>query len=161
MTPHSLAFYADVITTGTLLGLKPSATPGEVTAILGDDYAENSLDSTSMWRDYGMVEFHWLRSSPEHPWEGHHFSLHVHRLSYWGGSLVNKPLRDHYGRFARRTDFTKLRRILERRGTPLVQVPQPGDHVDEFRQPASGVSVMSVRGPEQAGDLYAIFSAMA
>ncbi|GAA0422315.1 hypothetical protein [Streptomyces luteireticuli] len=161
MTPHSLAFYADVITTGKLLGLEPSATPDEVTAVLGTDCAENSLDTTTMWRDYGMVEFHWLRSAPGHPWEGHHFTLHVHRLSYWGGSSVNKTLRDRYGRFARRTDFTKLRRILERRGVPLIQVPQPADGIDEFRQPASGVSVMSERGPRQASDLYTIHSPMA
>ncbi|MGW5104826.1 hypothetical protein [Streptomyces sp. NPDC004100] len=43
MTPHSLAFYLDVITSGTFLGARPTDSPDQVTAILGADFAENSF----------------------------------------------------------------------------------------------------------------------
>ncbi len=89
LTPHSLAFYVDVVTSGTVLGAKPTDSPDRVTAILGSDFAENSLNDHIMWRDYGMAEFSWVRESPDSPWEGHHFTLQVHRLSHWGGSIVN------------------------------------------------------------------------
>lgn len=96
---------------------------------------------------------------PDHPWEGHHFSLHVHRLSHWGGSLVNGTLRQRYGRFARRTDFAKLHRILERRGTPLTgPLRTSDDDIREYRRPSSGVTVLAERTPRRVDDLYAVIS---
>ncbi|WP_328391718.1 hypothetical protein OHS81_36520 [Streptomyces sp. NBC_00400] len=35
MTPYSLAFYLDVVTTGTVLGVGPTAPPDRVTEVLG------------------------------------------------------------------------------------------------------------------------------
>lgn len=77
MTPHSLAFYVDVVTTGTVLGVGPEASPDRVTAVLGPDFAENAFGAGSMFRDYGLAEFFWDRPSAEQPWSGHHFTLQV------------------------------------------------------------------------------------
>ncbi|MBF6349765.1 hypothetical protein IU448_12140 [Nocardia flavorosea] len=147
MTPHSLEFYMHVIASGTVLGAKPTDTPDQVTAILGSDYAENSLDGRSMWRDYGMVEFFWFRESRDSPWKGQHFTLQVHRLSY-GGSTVNRVILDRYGRFDRRLRFDKLARLLAKRGVHTEDIPHPGNPAHTLHwQPGSQVSVMVCRSP--------------
>ncbi|MGW4160988.1 hypothetical protein [Streptomyces sp. NPDC004788] len=171
MTPHSLAFYVDVVTSGTVLGAKPTDGPDQVTALLGSDFAENSLDDHSMWRDYGLVEFFWLRESPDHPWEGHHFSLQVHRLSHWGSSIVNEAIRERYGRFDRHLRFDKLRHLLANRGVRLEDVPDAnGPAFSLHWQPASQVSVTALRerewgrhrrrGNDLVGDVHKISSSM-
>ncbi|MFD8808298.1 hypothetical protein [Streptomyces sp. NPDC059597] len=169
MTPHSLAFYLDVIASGTVLGAKPADSPDQVTAILGSDFAENSPDARSMWRDYGMVEFFWERRSREHPWVGHHFTLQVHRLSR-GGHTVNRVLRERYGRFDRHLRFDRLQRLLATRGVHLEDVPDPNAPTHSLHwQPASQVSAMVSRSPEKgerrrggarSGDVYALSSSM-
>ncbi|MER7153536.1 hypothetical protein ABT372_12905 [Streptomyces lydicus] len=171
LTPHSLAFYVDVVTSGTVLGAKPTDSPDRVTAILGSDYAENSLNDHIMWRDYGMAEFSWVRDSPDAPWEGHHFTLQVHRLSHWGGSIVNTSILDRYGRFGRRLRFDKLERLLRKRGVPLENVPDVNAPAfTQHWQPASQVSVMTFRahpkwqqrrrGDARIGDVHAIHSSV-
>ncbi|MEU2559499.1 hypothetical protein ABZ626_09220 [Streptomyces longispororuber] len=170
MTPHSLAFYVDVITTGTVLGARPTDSPDQVSAILGSDFAENSLDERSMWRDYGMVEFFWGRESPDHPWVGHHFTLHVHRLSYGGGGIASRALRERYGRFGRHLRFDRLERLLAKRGVRMEHVPDANAPAFSLHwQPASEVSVMALRAREggerrrrgeRIGDVYAISSSM-
>ena len=149
MTPHSLAFYMDVITSGTVLGAKPTDSPDQVTAILGSDFAENSFDDQTMWRDYGMVEFFWYRESRDHPWTGQHFTLQVHRLSS-GRSVVNKAIRERYGRFDRHLRFDKLERLLAKRGVRMEDVPDCNAPALTLHwQPASQVSVMVCRAPER------------
>ncbi|MEV6548655.1 hypothetical protein AB0M57_08060 [Streptomyces sp. NPDC051597] len=170
MTPYSLAFYVDVITSGTVLGAKPTDSPDQVTAILGPDFAENSFDDQSMWRDYGMVEFFWGRESRHHPWEGHHFTLQVHRLSLLGGGIVNGRIRERYGRFDRHLRFGKLERLLANRGVPLEDVPDSNAPAYTLHwQPASQVSVLASatrwegkgrHGGERPGDVTAVASSM-
>ncbi|MFK0294284.1 hypothetical protein ACIQU6_27955 [Streptomyces sp. NPDC090442] len=170
MTPYSLAFYMDVVASGTVLGAKPTDSPDQVTAILGPDFAENRVYDDSLCRDYGMVEFFWQRESPDHPWEGHHFTVHVRQLSYWGGSLVNKAIRDRYGRFDRHLRFDKLERLLAKRGVHMEYVPDCNEpSLTLHWQPASQVSVMALRAHEnerrrrwdkRIGDVYAIHSSV-
>ncbi|MFH8612846.1 hypothetical protein ACH4D5_35775 [Streptomyces sp. NPDC018029] len=167
MTPHSLAFYVDVVTTGTLLGVRPADSPGHVTKVLGPDFAENTFGDRSMCRDYGLAEFYWDRASADHPWSGHHFTLQVHRLAYRDRTLVNDALRARYGRFTPRLRFEKLQRLLGRRGIPLLEVPEIPANAPYFRtfqQPDSRVTV-SVIGtygehstPDnlRVGDVYSI-----
>ncbi|WUB07740.1 hypothetical protein OG451_31960 [Streptomyces longwoodensis] len=154
MTPHSLEFYVDVVTSGTVLGARPTDGPDQVSAILGSDFAENSLSDHSMWRDYGLVEFAWVRESPDHPWAGHHFSVQVHRLSYGGGGggghIVNEAIRERYGRFDRHLRSDKLQRLLGNRGVCLEDVPDAnGPAFSLHWQPASQVSVMVLRKRER------------
>ncbi|WP_424888226.1 hypothetical protein [Streptomyces sp. XH2] len=169
MTPHSLAFYMGVVTTGTVLGARPADTPDRVAAVLGPDFAENSPDDTNMWRDYGLAEFFWTRESAGHPWQGHHFSLQVHRLAH-GGKVVDDAVRARYGRFARRLRFEKLQRLLERRGTTLLEIPDPWNAPNYrlYWQPESQVSVSVVAEREEyltpgnlrPGDVYRISAPM-
>jgi hypothetical protein len=160
----------DVVAFGTVLGAKPTDSPDQVTAILGSDFAENSLDDHSMWRDYGMAEFFWVWESPDHPWEGHHFTLQVHRLSHWGGSIVNRAIRERYGRFGRHLRFDTLKRLPAKRGVPLEDVPDVNAPAFTLHwQPASQMSVMAFRahergerrrGTDRVGDVYAVSSSM-
>ncbi len=171
LTPYSLAFYMDVVISGTVLGARPTDSPGRVTEILGSDFAENSFDDHSMSRDYGMVEFFWLRDSPDHPWEGHHFTLGVHQLARHGGSVVNEAIRERYGRFDRHLRFDKLERLLGKRGVPLEYVPDANAPAfTQHWQPASQVSVLVFRAREEwqkyprsadrVGDVRAIYSSV-
>ncbi|MFF3013272.1 hypothetical protein [Streptomyces sp. NPDC057939] len=171
MTPYSLAFYVDVVTTGTVLGLRPTDPPDRVTEVLGAGFAENDHGGVGMFRDYGLAEFHWHRSGTDRPWSGHHFTLQVHRLAHRDRTLVNPAIRARHGRFAPRLRFAKLQRLLERRGVPLVEVPESEGNAPYYRtflQPASRVSV-SVIGtygeystPEglRVGDVYSIGAPM-
>ncbi|WP_223777747.1 hypothetical protein [Streptomyces sp. 135] len=167
MTPHSLAFYVDVITTGTLLGVGPADSPDHVTKVLGSDFAENTFGDRSMCRDYGLAEFYWDRACAGHPWSGHHFTLQVHRLAYRDRTLVNDELRARYGRFTPRLRFEKLQRLLVRRGIPLLEIPEIPANSPYFRtfwQPDSrvAVSVIGTYGeystPDnlRVGDVYSI-----
>ncbi|MGW2425789.1 hypothetical protein ACWC0C_42290 [Streptomyces sp. NPDC001709] len=161
----------DVVMSGTVLGAKPTDSPDQVSAILSSDFAENSTDDYSMWRDYGLVEFFWVRESPDHPWEGHHFALQVHRLSNWGSSIVNKAIRERYGRFDRHLRFDKLQRLLSNRGVCLEDVPDANAPAFTLHwQPASQVSVMAFRerewgrprrrGNDLVGDVHKISSSL-
>ncbi|MEU6676228.1 hypothetical protein [Streptomyces sp. NPDC046925] len=167
MTPYSLAFYVDVVTTGTVLGAGPAASPDAVTEILGPGFAENVFGRRSMCRDYGLAEFSWDRASADRPWSGHHFTLQVHRLAHRDRTLVNEVLRARYGRFTPRLRFAKLQRLLDRRGVPLLEIPELPANAPYFRtfwQPDSrvAVSVIATYGeystPDRlrVGDVYSI-----
>ncbi|MGW6024734.1 hypothetical protein [Streptomyces sp. NPDC055099] len=167
MTPHSLAFYVDVVTTGTVLGVGPTSSPDRVTGVLGPDFAENVFGRRSMCRDYGLAEFFWDRASAEDPWSGHHFTLQVHRLAHRDRTLVDGALRARYGRFTPRLRFDKLRRLLDRRGVPLLEIPELPANAPYFRtfwQPDSRVAVCvigtygeySTPDKLRVGDVYSI-----
>ncbi|KJY41301.1 hypothetical protein VR41_13235 [Streptomyces sp. NRRL B-1568] len=171
MTPFSLAFYVDVVATGTVLGMRPTDSPDRVTDVLGPDFGENCSGDRSMCRDWGLTEFFWDRASVGHPWSGHHFTLQVHRLAYRGRTLADDPLRARYGRFTPRLRFEKLQRLLERRGVPLLEIPEDPANAPYYRtfwQPDSqaAVSVIGVCGeystPDnlRVGDVYSIQAPM-
>ncbi|MGW7365909.1 hypothetical protein ACWGI8_21340 [Streptomyces sp. NPDC054841] len=171
MTPYSLAFYMDVVTTGTVLGVRPTDSPDRVTEVLGPDFGENNFDDRTMCRDYGLTEFYWDRACADHPWSGHHFTLQVHRLAYRRGTLANEALRARYGRFTPRLRFAKLQRLLQRRGVPLLEIPEVPANAPYYRtfwQPDSqvAVSVIGTYGeystPDalRVGDVYRIHAPM-
>ncbi|MGW1793220.1 hypothetical protein ACWCO0_01760 [Streptomyces tubercidicus] len=172
MTPYSLAFYVDVVTTGSLLGVRPADSPDRVSSVLGSNFGENTFGDRSMCRDYGLAEFFYDRACADHPWSGHHFTLQVHRLAYRDHTLVNDTLRAQYGRFTPRLRFEKLQRLLERRDVPLVEIPEIPVNAPYFRtfwQPDSqvAVSVIGTYGeystPDnlRVGDVYSIQAPMA
>ncbi|EME96341.1 hypothetical protein J7W19_13375 [Streptomyces mobaraensis NBRC 13819 = DSM 40847] len=166
MTPYSLAFYVDVVTTGTVLGLRPEDSPERVAEVLGADFGDNAY-AYGLCRDHGLVEFHWTRASAEGPWEGHHFALQVHRLTHRRREFLEPVLRERYGRFTPRLRFDKLRRLLGRRGVPLVEIPEDPANAPYYRtfwQPESGVGISVIGlhgeyrtpGDLRVGDVYAI-----
>lgn len=167
MTPYSLAFSVHAVTTGTVLGLRPADSPDRVTAVMGTDCAESTIGRRTMLRDYGLAEFHFHREPGGAPWSGHHISLQVHRLARRDRTLPGEVLRARYGRFAPRLPFEKLRRLLDRRGVPLVEIPEPsvnGPYYRTYWQPGSltAVTFVAVRdaystpGDLRAGDVYRI-----
>ncbi|MGW1373928.1 hypothetical protein ACWD6P_06540 [Streptomyces sp. NPDC002446] len=171
MTPYSLAFYLDVVTTGTVLGLRHTDSPDRVTEVLGPDFGENNFGDRSLCHSYGLPEFFWDRAAADHPWSGHHFTLQVHRLAYRRGSLIDEPLRARYGRFAPRLRFAKLQRLLQRRGVPLLEIPELPANAPYYRtfwQPDShvAVSVIGTHGEYstpsdlRVGDVYSIRAPM-
>ncbi|MFF4243768.1 hypothetical protein ACFYY2_04765 [Streptomyces sp. NPDC001822] len=169
MTPHSLAFYVHTVTTGTVLGARPTDSADRVAAVLGTDFAEDATGRRTMFRDYGLAEFHFHRDRAGGPWTGHHFSLQVHRLALGPVGLPGPVLRERYGRFAPRLRFEKLRGLLHRRGVPLVEIPEYAANTPHYRtfwQPASqtAVTFVAVRGEYSTpaalrpGDVYGITS---
>ncbi|MEU7041614.1 hypothetical protein AB0A77_11215 [Streptomyces varsoviensis] len=171
MTPYSLAFYIDVVTSGTVLGAGPADSPERVSEILGTDFSEISLSDNSMWRDYGLVEFFWIRESPDHPWKGTHFTLQVHRLRHRGSAIVGRAIHDRYGRFDRYLRFGKLERLSAKRGVVLEEVPDANaPNFTQHWQPASEVSVLAhrahedwrerARGDARLGGVHAIYSSV-
>ena len=172
LTPHSLAFYVDVVTTGTVLGAGPADSPEHVAEALGPDFDEGHCGDHSMCRGYGFVEFFWDRASADHPWSGHHFTVQMHRLACRDRADVHDVLRARYGRFTPRLRFEKLRRLLARRGVPLLEIPEIpafGPYFRTFWQPESRVAVTVVGTygehytPDnlRVGDVYSIHGPLA
>ncbi|GAA3868230.1 hypothetical protein GCM10023084_21680 [Streptomyces lacrimifluminis] len=167
MTPYSLAFYMDVVTTGTVFGVSHADSPEHVAKVLGPDVAEGFLNDHTMCLGYGFAEFFWDRASPDQPWSGHHFTLQVHRLARRDRSDVHDVFRARYGRFTPRLRFEKLRRLLARRGVPLLEIPPVpgfGPYFRTFWQPESrvAVTVIGTYGEYQTpdnlrvGDVYSV-----
>jgi hypothetical protein len=73
-----MAFFAHVVSTGTVLDVDSTMSPDAVTERLGPDFAENH-NGPCMWRDYGTIEFFWERLPGSPGWRGTHFSVQVHR----------------------------------------------------------------------------------
>ncbi|MFI2239865.1 hypothetical protein [Streptomyces chrestomyceticus] len=167
MTPYSLAFYMDAVTTGTVLGLRYTDSPDRVAEVLGPDFGENRFGEQSLGYSYALPEFFWDRESVDAPWSGHHFTLQVHRLAHRKHKVVDEAIRARYGRFAPRLRFEKLRRLLERRGVPLLEIPEDAVNAPYYRtfwQPDSQVAVSVIgchgeyRTPSdlRVGDVYTI-----
>ncbi|WP_405535664.1 hypothetical protein OG787_17095 [Streptomyces sp. NBC_00075] len=167
MTPYSLAFYVDVVTTGTVLGVGTANSPEQVAEVLGPDFAEDTFSDRSMCLGYGFVEFFWDRESADAPWSGHHFTLQLHRLAHRNRTDVHDVLRAQYGRFTPRLRFEKLQRLLTRRGVPLVEIPEipgTGPYFRTFWQPDSrvAITVIGTYGEHETpddlrvGDVYSV-----
>ncbi|MFD0689529.1 hypothetical protein [Actinomadura fibrosa] len=137
-----LAFAADVVTEGTVLGADRTRTPDEVTRVLGPDFGENRRDDV-MWRDYGLVEFFWERRSRHAPWTGTHFSVQVHRLDRADPGLVEEAIEKRYGVLTgARLRFDDLRASVDGRGGALREVPEASPGCRVYRHSGSQASVV-------------------
>jgi hypothetical protein len=156
-----LRFFVDAVLTGRVLGIDAAATPAEATSALGDDYAENQFHDDAMWRDYGIVEVHWVRTSVTDPWLGHHISIQTHRLGGDGDhDPMNANVRAAYGGFPSRLRFDSLQAGLSARGGGLTPVTRPEGDVLEFVHRPAGASVLVATAAcavgLAAGDVYRI-----
>lgn len=146
-----IEFYADIVNYGQVLGLDWTYSPDEVEQKLGMDFGENR-QARQLVRDYGIVEFYWDRHDAAQPWQGNHFSVHLHRLAR-GTTQAGFPE-------ARRIPFDLLRERLAVDGALLVEVAQPSDDVRGYWQPESTALVLVIADepPEgmAPGDVYAI-----
>lgn len=69
-------FLADVIRTGTVLGVDAGVGPSVVARVLGDDY----VASGDLMFGYDLVEFFWHRRPRGLGWYPGHFTVQAHRL---------------------------------------------------------------------------------
>jgi hypothetical protein len=147
-------FFADVLTTGTVLGVDAELGPDVATAVLGAGYAEND-NGWSFWRDYGLVEIAWQRRPGGPDWEGMFFMLQTHRLT-GKRPVVNDAIKAEYGgfrQFKRPLMLADLEAELDRRGVPLIARGEPDSGYQEYWVPDSEMSVLAVvdaEGQEKA-----------
>lgn len=131
----AVEFFADVVTTGEVLGVDGMLPPELVAGVLGTDFTEHgSLD-----RDYGLVKFSWA-GAPGGPWYGLGFSVQAYRLA-----RANAAIEARYGPI-RAQKIAGLLAQLERRGVALTHEPQPDPEWDGYWQPESKVFVHVRRG---------------
>ncbi|GAB2955655.1 hypothetical protein GCM10027280_50220 [Micromonospora polyrhachis] len=140
-----MAFFVDVVRTGTVAGADWTFTPDEVAQAMGIEPAENQ-NGRSLWHDYGLVEFFWEQTADGQSWRGTHFSVQVHRLG-GGVEYVLPPVVADATATATATAsdevaFDALCQALE----PVSLVPMPWSDPDlhAWCQPDSTVLVLVV-----------------
>ncbi|GIH28668.1 hypothetical protein Aph01nite_69780 [Acrocarpospora phusangensis] len=99
-----LDFFADLLITGTVLGLDHTSTLAEVEDTLGHDRRFADLVC-----DFGLVEFGWWRKRSEDDWAVLYFGAQTHRLP---GFTEDEPVEDalvrHYGPFRQWLDLDEV-----------------------------------------------------
>ena len=136
--PSQLGFFADVIRTGTVLGVDWTFSPDEVAQTFGMDPAINR-HGQHLWHDYGLVEYFWEQNA-DGRWRGTHFSVQVHRLNNQRGYEIPQVIAEH-GTPPPGVDFDALTAELT---VPLVAVRSSDDDFNAFWQPDSTVFVFVV-----------------
>ena len=139
-----LDFAADIVATGTVLGVDASSSPDQVAGILGDHFAETRRHGL-MWRDWGVTEFFWQRGAGAVPWRGTHFSVQIHRLAA-NPDAAEVPTKARFGTFESSLPFADLRAALNSRGVELVEIPPAGAGIHEYWQPDTQVVVLVDHG---------------
>ncbi|WP_433890554.1 hypothetical protein [Streptomyces sp. CA-111067] len=143
-----LEFYADVLSSGTVLGLDAHSTPEQVTAVLGTDFGEHRTREV-MTRDFGLVEFTWERRRADRTWRGVGSAVQVHRLETVGPEVVNPAIRAAYGPFSSAIPrLGEIRALLDAERWPLRDVPGADPEFHELWQPESEVFVLA--GPRRS-----------
>lgn len=141
----SVDFFADLATTGTVLGLDHTSDRSTVRAVLGD--GETSIPHLD---SFGLIEFGWYT---RHDRESvTYLGAQTHRLDWLvDDGLLESALVDHYGEFAPRLGIDDLLTACGERGFPLVERPTVNvGHVDHW-SPVSGFSALAVTDPAAAG----------
>lgn len=124
---------------------------------LGDGYLDDER-STTLLRDYGLVEFFWHRRSRSQPWYPSGFTVQVHRL---GAVDVDPGLVDRYGPLGVRLRYRDLVDELQRLGYQLEEITQDagGPEYRRFWLAESRVCVTVAATEWQrqdAGDVWSI-----
>ncbi|WP_018682674.1 hypothetical protein [Actinokineospora enzanensis] len=152
-------FYADLVTTGTVLGLDHTSELGEVEGVMGAEHTHPSHQDPGLWdgrtTDTGLVEFGWHRSAVDAPWEVTYFGAQIHRLRQLDGHVVD-ALGDRYGSFRRgHLRFAELEGAVRERGFNLIPQPRHADGSECVCEPTTGLSVSTGTAAEHAiGDVY-------
>jgi hypothetical protein len=146
-----LDFFADLMATGTVLGVDHTSDLAAVEEVLGPGRASETSSSVKLC-DFGLVEFGWDRSGPRGDWAVTYFGVQAHRLSWLvPQNLIEHALLDRYGAFRPRLDFHELRAALRARGFPLEQRPSLNDDCVEFWEPTSKMGVIASSEPDKSG----------
>lgn len=147
-----LDFFADLLATGTVLGLDHTSSPDEVEAVLGR-VEDPWHPPGGMLLDFGLVEFGWHRDDRGSPWSVTYFGAQAHRLAWLvedGG--VEPRLVERYGPFRSRLDAGELLGALRERGFPLEERPSLNDGCAEYWEPTSRMGLIA----ESSGDVVKV-----
>jgi hypothetical protein len=148
-------FFADVVQTGTILGVDANLSPDAVAAVLGDDFGENR-DGRTYWRSYGLVEMSWYERKRGLGLMGQHWAVQAHRLAY--DLPLDRAIVARYGPFGGLQMFDELRDELARRGVALVALGGPEFGHQRYWQPDAQVTLY-VSVEDDPGAVRKIFSA--
>ncbi|MFD5824032.1 hypothetical protein [Lentzea sp. NPDC060358] len=140
-------FLADVVQTGTVLGLDANMGPDVAAEVMGGKGGENRF-GRSCTHSHGLVEISWYERLRGLGWQGVHLAVQAHRLKY-GVEFLDDAVAAHYGRFGGLLAFEELEAELARRGVGLVEVGPA-----RFWQPDAQVVVHV-----EAGAVHKVFTA--
>ncbi|MEV6241753.1 hypothetical protein [Lentzea sp. NPDC051838] len=149
-----LDFFADVVHSGTVLGVDANLGPDAVSAVLGD-FGENR-NGRSYWRSYGIVEMAWYDRKRGLGLKGEHWAVQAHRLAY--DVPLEKAIVARYGEFSGLQMFDELQAELEGRGVGLVELGGPEFGHQRYWQPDAQVT-LHVSVDDDPGAVQKIFSA--
>ncbi|MEU6412033.1 hypothetical protein [Microbispora sp. NPDC046933] len=142
-----LDFFADLVITGTVLGLDHTSRRDEVEEVLGRDRTFEA--PSGMISDFGLVEFGWLRDRPEDDWRVVYFGAQAHWLPDLTDDDIPAALLGRYGGFRSRLHFDELRAAVEARGFTLEERPTYNEGCVDYWQPTSGMGITAVTDPEE------------
>ncbi|MFC0551581.1 hypothetical protein ACFFHJ_11890 [Planotetraspora thailandica] len=147
-----LDFFADLMITGTMLGLDHTSTRPDVEEALGHDCTFEA--PSGMISDFGLVEFGWWRGRADDEWAVTYFGAQTHRLPWLTGTKqIESALADRYGVFRPRLDFGELHSAVQARGFTLAELPSPNDGMIEYWEPTSRMGLLVVADPEEWEEL--------
>jgi hypothetical protein len=140
---NDLDFFADLMATGTVLGVDHTSDRAAVEAALGRERASGRSRSWMVW-DYGLVEFGWHRTDA---WAVTYYGAQTHRLPWLAreGS-VEAALVDRYGAFRPTLPVDEVRAALRVRGFALEPRPALDDDVEEYWEPTSRMGIVVEAG---------------
>jgi hypothetical protein len=146
-----LDFFADLVITGTVLGVDHTSDLAAVEEVLGHN-STFRVSRSVMISDFGLVEFGWHRGGPQEDWAVTYFGAQTHRLSWLTGeNRVGTALVDRYGRFRPRLDLGELRTAVHARGFTLEERPSLNDGCAEYWEPTSRMGLIAVSDPYESG----------
>lgn len=151
-------FFADVVQTGTVLGLDENMGPDIAAEVMGGNAGENR-DGPMCCRSYGLVEITWYERRRGLGWRGGHLAVQAHRLEH-GEEFLDDAVAARYGRFGGLLMFEELRHELARRRVELVPIGGPRFGHQEYWQPDAQVTVHVGVDPEYGpGSVQSVFTA--
>ncbi|XVQ82955.1 hypothetical protein ACQP2K_29465 [Microbispora siamensis] len=142
-----LDFFADLVITGTVLGLDHTSRLDEVEEVLGRDRTFEA--PSGVISDFGLVEFGWSRDRPQDDWAVVYFGAQAHRLPGLSGNDIPAALLGRYGAFRSRLYFGELRAAVEARGFTLEERPTYNEGCVDYWEPTSGMGIIAVTDPEE------------
>lgn len=77
---EALELCLEVLATGRIHGVPADHDPDVLATRIGTSFVQNPSGALAMWRDWGLVEAHYHRASPESPWECLAFVVQAHRM---------------------------------------------------------------------------------
>jgi hypothetical protein len=151
-------FFADVVQTGTVLGLDANMGPDIAAEVMGDNGGENRCSRTYT-RVHGLVEINWYERQRGLGWLGMHLAVQAHRLKY-GDEYLDDAVAARYGKFVGLLMFEKLQEELARRRVELVKIGGSESGLQQYWQPDAQVTVYVGLDPEYGpGSVYQVVTA--